>query len=128
MKPHSWGFKATNAQATPQPIKHLWFYFLGLEGLTDTQIVILQTIVQCYHNRDPCQPSLPTWARWFGRSRSKVLLAIRDLEQKQWIVVDWRGGRKSNVYSPGPRLWRVLRRHEGGTNGKVRPRFGTGGG
>lgn len=110
MTPHSCGQSKPISQTYPQAIARLWFYILSLDKVNDTQKVILYTVADCYHNRSPCQPALKTWARWFGRSRSKVVRSLNDLTRRGWLHVEWRGGRKANLYQPGWRLKQIIHR------------------
>jgi hypothetical protein len=51
-----------------------------------------------------------------GCSRSKAWRALRTLEPGSekhrggWIACEWRGGKQTNIYTPGKRLARIIQR------------------
>ena len=101
-----------NAQpyAQQRPIQSLHFYVLALDlgrdRLTQTKKHVLLAVADCYRRRKPFQPSLASMAKMFSCSRRTVTRAIYGLEGRHgWIHNEWRGGRKTNIYSPG---WRLL--------------------
>lgn len=102
----------THAQAYPHhPIQSLPFYILGLDRLTTAQKLILLAVADCYARRKPFQPSLAVLARLCSCSRRSVMRALCGLDGRHgWIRNEWRGGRKTNIYSPGWRLAQLMQR------------------
>lgn len=101
---------------SPQPysqqIESLIFYLVSLKRLTTVQKMILGLIADCTERGPPFRPSLATLAILCSCSRKTVWRALQGLEGPHgWIVTDWRGGQKTNIYLAGWRLKRILQRH-----------------
>jgi|GEM_PF-3889738 len=98
---------------THSPIKSLPFYILGLDRHTMAGKLILLAVADCYERRKPFQPSLPVLAKMLSCSRSTVARGLSALEGRHgWVSNEWRGGRKTNIYSPGWRLLQLIQRTE----------------
>lgn len=104
-----------NPQTFPQKkIDSLPFYIASLNRLTLAQKYILSLVADCFERGPPFRPSLPALAKLCSCSRKTVWRALQGLDgQHGWIVSDWRGGQKTNIYLPGWRLKRVLYRCKG---------------
>jgi len=103
-----------NPQAHHDRIDSLAFYVAGLHRLSTVQKMVLLLVADC-HGRSPpgiFQPSLLALGRMCGCSRKTVWRALQGLGGHHgWILPDWRGGQKSNVYLPGWRLKRIIQRY-----------------
>lgn len=95
-----------------QGIHSLPFYVGSLKRLSATRKFILLLVADCFERGPPFQPSLLALARLCSCSRRTVMAALDGLDGNHgWIIRDWRGGQKTNVYLPGWRLKRVLQRY-----------------
>lgn len=112
MTPHFCGQPARY----PHPgVKSLAFYVGSIRGLSSTQKLILWFVSDCFERGPPFQPSLSALGKLCSCSRRSVIYAMRGLDgQHGWIVNDWRGGQKTNVYLPGWRLKKILSRYKKG--------------
>ena len=101
----------TCPQGYPQQIESLIFYLASLKRLTAVQKFILLLIADCTERGPPFHPSLAALAMLCSCSRRYVWNALQGLEGPHgWIVADWRGGQKTNIYLAGWRLKRILHR------------------
>lgn len=111
MTPHSCGQPRRN----PQAVKSFPFYVASLKGLSATQKLILWLVTDCFERGPPFQPSLVALGKLCSCSRRTVMQAMKGLDgQHGWIVNDWRGGQKTNIYLPGWRLKKILLRYKKG--------------
>lgn len=107
MTPYSCGRR----RRSPQSVNSLAFYIASLRGLSATQKLLLWLVADCFERGPPFQPGLFALGKLCSCSRRTVMAALDGLDGKHgWIVRDWRGGQKTNVYLPGWRLKRVLYR------------------
>jgi len=92
------------------------FYLAGLVGLSPAERWIVLLLADAERRGRTFWPSLPRLAAMCGCSRSKVWRALQDLEHGNarhkggWILCEWRGGKKTNIYTPGRRLARIVQR------------------
>lgn len=99
----------------PQSVNSFPFYVASLKGLSATQKFILLLLADCHNRGSPFQPSLVTLGKLCSCSRRTAIYAIKGLDgQHGWIVNDWRGGQKTNIYLPGWRLKKILLRYRKG--------------
>jgi hypothetical protein len=97
-------------------IESVPFYLAGLSGLSPTERWILLLLADTERRGRTFWPSLPKLAKMCGCSRSKAWRELRALEQGNerhkggWIVCEWRGGKHTNIYTPGRRLARIIQR------------------
>lgn len=95
----------------PQHVTSLIFYIHSLNRLRSEQKSILLLVADCHNRGSPFQPSLTALGKLCSCSRKTAWRALQGLDgQHGWIIRDWRGGQKSNVYLPGWRLKRILDR------------------
>ena len=102
----TWGQRKRHPQGG---IVSLPFYLAALTRLSSVQKLILGLVADCFERGPPFQPTLPALAKLCSCSRKSAWKALQGLDgQHGWIIKDWRGGQKSNVYLPGWRLKRIL--------------------
>lgn len=107
MTPYSCGQPRRNSQT----VNSFPFYVASIKGLSSTQKFILILLADAHNRGSPFQPSLMALGKLCSCSRRTAIYAIRGLAgQHGWIVNDWRGGQKTNVYLPGWRMKRILGR------------------
>lgn len=94
-----------------QVVESLIFYVHSLKRLNGEQKSILLLVADCHNRGSPFQPSLDALGKLCSCSRKTAWRALQGLDgQHGWIIRDWRGGQKSNVYLAGWRLKRILQR------------------
>lgn len=111
MTPYSGGQPRRYPQ---RDIGSLLFYIASIKGLSATQRWILALVCDCAGRSPPgiFQPSLMALGKLCSCSRRTVMYAMKGLSGNHgWIVNDWRGGQKTNVYLPGWRLKKLLIRY-----------------
>jgi len=97
-------------------IESVPFYLAGLAGFSPAERWILLLLADAERRGRSFWPSLAKLAAMCGCSRSKAWRALRQLEQGNekhkggWIAREWRGGKQTNIYTPGRRLARIIQR------------------
>ena len=93
-------------------VESFLFYIASLNRLTTVQKCILLLIADCTERGPPFRPSLGALGRLCSCSRKTAWRALQGLDgQHGWIVRDWQGGQKTNIYLAGWRLKRILYRY-----------------
>ncbi len=101
-------------------IESLPFYLASLNRLTSVQKIILSLVADCSERGPPFRPSLSALGKLCSCSRKTVWRALQGLEgQHGWVVSDWQGGQRTNIYLPGWRLKRILYRVKGPSKDRV---------
>ena len=117
MTPHSCGQRRRHPQGG---IESLPFYIASLHRLTTVQKIILGLVADCSERGPPFRPSLPALGKLCSCSRRTAWTALQGLDGHHgWIVSDWQGGQKTNIYLPGWRLKRMLYRVKGPARDRV---------
>ena len=100
-------------------VESIVFYLASLQRLTTVQKCILFLLIDCTQRGPPFRPSLAALGTLCSCSRKTAWRALQGLDgQHGWIVRDWQGGQKTNVYLPGWRLKGILKRYRKKTGGK----------
>lgn len=90
-------------------VESLPFYIASLHRLNSVQKLILALVADCFERGPPFRPSLAALGKLCSCSRKTAWRALQGLDgQHGWIVRDWQGGQKTNIYLPGWRLKRIL--------------------
>lgn len=92
-------------------IQSFLFYVHSIHRLSTVQKSIILLVTDCHNRGSPFRPSLVALGKLCSCSRKTAWRALQGLDgQHGWITREWQGGQKTNIYSPGWRLKRILER------------------